>query len=173
MIRAASDAERAIDPGGLVRLYAALHSSSHLRAIDPVARRGLVPCPSCSCGSRTRRRDRVGVLHCYCCRRAWPLEERVELRSGSTRRATSGEHRIALYVDVGAALARYLRSRRWRWHARLSIAAALHPEWSIRRLTIEAANTWPHAPFSWRRERVAQLVSDGRVEMARRFRQIR
>ncbi len=160
------------DPDALVRLYVVLRESSHLRALDPVEQRGLVHATRCDrCRSKLRHPTRTGSWRCGACGASWPSEERLTLRHSvdSTPRPGSAERALALYVDLGTTIDRFRRSRRWLWHARVYLAAALQPSWSIRQLTQEAADFWPHAPFAWRRDRVREMVVEGRAELARRF----
>lgn len=137
-------------------------------ALNPVVQVGRIFNETCvDCGWGIRDIVRVSTEEylevCAKCRQPWWYEDHVQLRGSFqyTRRPDAFEKRLFPWVDIGRILRELYDKRTTRWAVRVYLVRALSGD-SFTVIANEARSRYYRAPWSWNRDRVAELVDEGR-----------
>lgn len=128
------------------------------------------------CGSTIRHTKTSNVKTptevCGGCGAVWGFEKILRLKGAFCTRSRRGkavpaprtgssEHRLSVYVDVGALLGRLYDHRTHKWAIRILCASVLGA--SVREIARDAPLAWPRARIDWNPTRVYRLIDSGRT----------
>lgn len=158
-----------------VRRYFERADSIGVPALDPVMQVGRVYESSCVF-CEWKLRDTVTITRggcvevCASCRRPWKYEDQLQLRGSFqvSRRPGSAERFLSPWCDVGRVLSQLYDHRRHRWAVRIYLASVIGQQ-TLREIAEAAAVRYRRAPWLWNRDRVAELIREGRRVVTLRF----